>query len=226
MKNIVKGVQPEELRRWKEVNSNVPENLAFGNLQADVKVPVREQMLNEQGFLCAYTMIRIATVEECHIEHIIPQRQEPRSNQRDLDYENMLACFPGEHKPDGPQQYWSRKQPYGAIFKDGKEVNDYNFVSPLQHDVEKRFIYDDFGGVSAMLEDEAAWSTIRILKLDHSILNDLRKAAVNEVLQDVSSAEQARERAMLMMMCDWEGRLPEFCLVLSQSLNRLAEKMN
>jgi hypothetical protein len=57
-------------------------------------------------------------------------------------------------------------------------------------------------------------------------LNDLRKAAVNEVLQDVSSAEQARERAMLMMMCDWEGRLPEFCLVLSQSLNRLAEKMN
>jgi uncharacterized protein (TIGR02646 family) len=210
MRRIIKGLEPIALRKWKVDNQNVPENLTYGALHGNETRAIRRQMLLEQGYLCAYTMQRIQTVEDCHIEHLVPQTQD---HDRDLDYDNMLACFPGTKPP--PE--WNPKFPYGAQQKGGTRINDTNFVSPLSVDVENRFQYTLDGSVQATATDAAALSSIEILRLDHSILCELRKAAIEERVLDASlSAEEAIELASTISSPDSSGMLPEFCLAIAQ----------
>jgi uncharacterized protein (TIGR02646 family) len=210
MRRIIKGPEPIALRMWKVENRAVPENLTYGALHGTETRAIRQQMLLEQGYLCAYTMQRIQTIEDCHIEHLVPQTQDHDS---DLDYDNMLACFPGMKPP--PE--WNPKFPYGAQQKGGTRIDDTNFVSPLSVDVENRFQYNADGSVQASAADTAASSSIEILKLDHSILCELRKAAIEERVLDASlSGEEAIALASSISSPDSSGMLPEFCLAIAQ----------
>lgn len=219
MRQIVKGLEPDELRRWKEQNANVPQNLKYGSLHGPVKRAIRQQMLGEQGFLCAYTMQQIQDVDDCHLEHIVPQNQPPTSDERDLDYSNMLACFPGNQPdPDKPTRDWNPQKPYGARHKDKIEITAHNFISPLSEDVERRFRYDAGGFVNSDTGDTAAASTIRILNLDHGVLNDLRRAAIEERLfASPLSAGDAEAMAVSIEVPNAAGLLPEFCVAISQA---------
>jgi uncharacterized protein (TIGR02646 family) len=171
MRRITKGPEPAEVAAWKEQNATTPQNLTYTNMP---KTAARAQMLTEQGYLCAYTMLRIDAQNECHIEHIEPQNQSPN---RSIDCSNMLACFPGNVPPPG----WTPQFPYGAQSKGGSHVNDNNFVSPLHKDVELRFTYTASGAVKGTdATDLAAASTIQMLNLNDSQLSDLRKAAIEE----------------------------------------------
>ncbi len=187
----------------------VPENLTYGALHGTETRAIRRQMLLEQGYLCAYTMQRIQTIEDCHIEHLIPQTQD---HDRDLAYDNMLACFPGMKPP--PE--WNPQLPYGAQQKGGTHINDTNFVSPLSVDVENRFQYTMDGSVQATAADTAASSSIAILRLDHSLLCELRKAAIEERVLDASLSAEAIELASSILSPDSSGMLPEFCLAIAQ----------
>ena len=210
MRRITKGPEPIALRKWKKDNRAVPENLTYSALHGTETRAIRRQMLQEQGYLCAYTMQRIQTIDECHIEHLVPQTQDHDS---DLDYDNMLACFPGINPP--PE--WNQKFPYGAQQKGGTHIDDANFVSPLSVDVEDRFQYTVDGSVRANSADAAASSSIKILRLDHSILCELRKAAIEErVLDATISAEEAIELAASISSPDSSGMFPEFCLAIAQ----------
>lgn len=210
MRRVRKGHEPAALRQWKEDNQAVPQNLTFDALHGSVKREIRSQMMQEQGYLCAYTMQRIQTTDDCHIEHLIPQSQAP---DLDLDYDNLLACFPGTPTP--PQ--WNPRLPYGAQHKGGRHIDHSNFVSPLSADVEKRFRYTADGAIRAGEADTAALSSIEILKLDHDMLRELRKAAIEERVLDASlTEEEARELAAHISMPDSGGMLPEFCLAIAQ----------
>ena len=88
MRRIVKGTEPEELRKWKEENAETPQNLTYGNMPTAV---VKRQMLTEQGYLCAYTMRAIPTADDCHIEHVIPQNQPNQPPHLDISYDNLLV---------------------------------------------------------------------------------------------------------------------------------------
>ena len=219
MRHIVKGLEPDELSKWKEQNAGVPQNLRYSSLHGNVTRAIRQQMLTEQGYLCAYTMQRIGNVDDCHLEHIVPQSQPPESHQRDLDYKNMLACFPGNQlDPDKPTRDWNPRNPYGAKHKDKAEINAHNFISPLSDDVERRFHFDASGFVNSDAGDTAAASSIRILNLDHGLLNDLRRAAIDERLfGSPLSADDAEKLAVSIATPDLAGLLPEFCVAISQA---------
>lgn len=210
MKRIIKGQEPEVLRQWKDENADVPQNLTYQNMP---KAAVKAQMLVEQGYLCGYTMQRIQTVDDCHIEHITPRSQAPHLT---IDYNNLLACVPSDTPGHRPA---INNFPYGAMKKWGTQVDEGTFVSPLQADVESRFRYVADGSVGAVAEDEAAESTITILALNHGQLIDLRKAAIEERVLDVDdplSAAEAETLAQAIMNADAAGRVPEFCLAISQ----------
>jgi uncharacterized protein (TIGR02646 family) len=199
-----------ELRKWKDDNAGVPENLVYSALHGTETRAIRRQMIVEQGYLCAYTMQRIGTPDECHIEHIVPQTQD---HGKTLDYENMLACFPGTKLPPA----WNPKYPYGAQQKGGAYIDDASFVSPLNVDVENRFKYEANGSVRPAADDTAASSTITILRLDHGVLAELRRAAIEErVLDAALSAEEAEELAATISSPGATGMLPEFCTAISQ----------
>lgn len=209
MRRIVKGLEPEELGHWKAENAETPQNLTYGNMP---KTQVKLQMLGEQGYLCAYTMERIQTAEDCHIEHVIPQSQPNQPPGHQIDYNNLLACIPSNtpgHRP------LIDRFPYGAPRKGGTHINENNFVSPLEEDVEHRFQYAADGKVAS--SDDAAASTITMLSLNHTQLSDLRKAAIEERIWETSlSADEAEVLSHTIMTADSAGRIAEFCLAISQ----------
>lgn len=208
MRRITKGQEPDELRRWKEIE--VPENLTYDNMP---KAEVKRQMLAEQGHLCAYTMQRIETPDECHIEHIVPRNQPNQPPHMDIDYSNLLACIPSNtpgHRPPVDNL------PYGAPKKAGTHVDESNFVSPLREDVESRFRYAADGSVTHVDNDGAAKNTIEILRLNHGQLVELRKAAIEVRVWDADlSADEAEDLARTIMTAT-TGKIPEFCLAISQ----------
>ncbi|WP_148304966.1 hypothetical protein [Castellaniella defragrans] len=102
MRSIHKRGEPRELIQWKVNNKTTPQNLVYhgGGFPAEA---VRQALLAEQGHLCAYTMRRLKTARDCqqagqdttaacHIEHILPQHR--KVSGEDIDYQNMVACFP------------------------------------------------------------------------------------------------------------------------------------
>src|ERR1017187_10800417 len=118
MRRIIKGEEPAELRLWKEANTDTPQVLTYGNMP---KPQVKLQMLIEQGYLCAYTMQRIESVDDCHIEHVVPRNQENQPEFTDINYNNLLACEPSDtpgHRPKRGQL------PFGAQKKGGTLIDE------------------------------------------------------------------------------------------------------
>ncbi|MGO9574335.1 MAG: hypothetical protein ACLPTQ_08410 [Terriglobales bacterium] len=211
MRRIIKGPEPEQLRRWKEENAETPQNLTYNNMP---KEGVKLQMLAEQGYLCAYTMQRIRTVNDCQIEHVVPQNQPNQPPHHGIDYGNLLACIPSNTPGHNPP---AESFPYGALKKGGIRVDRNTFVSPLEEDVERRFQYAPDGSVRSLPNDAAASNTITILRLDHSVLNELRKAAIDERVLDIDlSSDEAEALSRTIMIADAAGKIPEFCLAISQ----------
>ena len=81
---IKKGTEPESLTKYRK------EKFAYYDGYKD-KDDVREKLLEEQGYLCAYCMRRIDK-EHMKIEHWYPE--EKLSDVERLNYQNMLgACL-------------------------------------------------------------------------------------------------------------------------------------
>jgi uncharacterized protein (TIGR02646 family) len=222
---ITKAAEPHAFLNWKRTMKASPQNLEYDNLPGEITHAIKESLLNEQAFLCAYTLRRLNGADDCHIEHIQPQNNQPDLT---LDYANMAACFPrsGGDKSHG----------YGAPFKAGVAVAlNENFVSPHRHDCERRFRYDNQGGIHTREGDEAAAQTIQILGLDNQKLTELRRRAVETYGLTLrpsrehkstkpKSAAQARQFAEEVLKPDAAGRLTPFCVVLRQVALEYAEK--
>ena len=71
MKKIVKQSQPTELQQWRADNAGLPENLKYG-CGGFPKGAVLNGLLAEQGFLCAYTLLKVSAAK-AHVEHLKPQ---------------------------------------------------------------------------------------------------------------------------------------------------------
>ena len=81
---IKKNSEPRSLTEYKKtVNSS------FDNLPSNVKNDIRESLLKEQGYICAYCMKRIES-SDVKIEHY-----KARNSENELDYKNLLAVCKG-----------------------------------------------------------------------------------------------------------------------------------
>lgn len=87
MRKIIKQAEPKE---WTE------HRLTFG-ADYEAKPELRESLLEEQGYICAYCMRRIPvrdknSNESSRIDHILSREKHPDHK---LDYRNMVICCPG-----------------------------------------------------------------------------------------------------------------------------------
>lgn len=210
MRHIRKGAEPFEFRSWKEENKSLAEGAKFEQLSADAKNALRRQMLRDQGFLCAYTMMSIAGETLCHIEHIKPQRRHPELA---IDFGNMVLCATGVQNTTFA---------FGAVAKGDADVSDEDFVSPLHPSCEQRLCYKVERDVdTASPNDIAALRTIKLLDLNNRYLIAVRKRAVDEQLLGVGN----RNSASIAALKRWaksafepqaEERLPPFCIAIKQ----------
>jgi uncharacterized protein (TIGR02646 family) len=169
----------------------------------------------EQGGLCAYTMRRIDD-GSAHVEHIKPQsRCRAERSGSDLDYGNLVACFPR----DGMRKHYR----YGAQAKGDWWPNDpQEFVSPLQPACEKRFRFHLDGTVAASGGHRGACITIEILVLNHGTLVDDRKRVIEEFIygpggdDPLSPAKAAKLKSSVCVRTG--GLYQEFCIAIVHAL--------
>ena len=221
MKKVIKGDSPDELKNWFAVNADCPQNLFYGGGHFPKK-SVLKGLLEEQGNLCAYTQLKIDE-KSSHNEHVKPQKKckeedkdrELRGEQlkrEDVDWNNLVACFP--HSNGGHPGY-------GAV-KKGNWWDENLLVTPLSVDCEIRFTYKADGTITASSEeDAAAIKTIEKLKLDHTLLNELRFEAImgaglhKRSDNPIMSVEEV-EKLLIKLGDRSSDKYPEFCVVLTQ----------
>jgi len=173
-------------------------------------------LISEQGELCAYTMRRI-NKKLSHVEHVKPQsccRAELRGS--DLDYNNLVACFPREGV-SAPYRYGAQRKG-GWWDRDGAE-----FVSPLQSTCERFFRFNLDGEIAAAGDRTAARTTIEVLGLNHQSLTEDRKRVIEEFLfgpsgDDPMSLANARRTQDSICGRDGHGRFVEFCVAIRDAL--------
>ena len=210
-----------EMRRWPGVLDDIENNL-----------------LAEQGGICAYTGLRIgirASGEgpeaeryiDFHIEHLRPQVH--CSYGQDADYRNMVACWP---KPN-----CGFEPAYGARKKGNWPSAEHEaiFISPLRHDCSVRFVFNHKGGIApAIRTDQAAIETISRLGLSNDKLTELRKEAIwgafNLGGRNIRLAEARRLRSELdndsqALDNGANIQLRAFCFVIRHALEREIHKL-
>lgn len=225
MRAIKKRGQPAALIQWKAANAASPQNLFYGGGDFPGEA-VRRSLLSEQHHLCAYTLRRLKTAtacEEdgqdttasCHIDHLLPQCRKVTGE--DIDYQNMVACYPPSQSKVACE--------YGAVAKADYDPSKGGFVSPLSPVVESHFEFDEKGGVKGLSDDGAA--TIAVLKLDHKTLVNDRAAVIRGYLSPKGkkvSAQAARRLADEIMKTDGKQCLHAYCVAVAQSALRYAER--
>lgn len=213
MKWIQKKNEPNELKEWRSRNSN-DINFGYSLMRQDHAVvkAVTHSLLEEQGWLCAYTGLSIDE-GKCHIEHLKPQTH--CTPAETVLYSNIVACY--------PEPNIGYKLPYGAHKKDHWPApnEQHLFVSPLDPSCQSRFIFTLRGQIKSKDGDDAAAMTITKLGLDHSELEDKRKAAIQGTigLTNNLSLKDARRR-LRKLKTQQGGKLDEFCFVLVQAVEK------
>jgi uncharacterized protein (TIGR02646 family) len=212
MKHIVKGRPPAALRDWARTNAKLP-GAAYGSHNFP-KEAVKRALLQEQGSICAYTMVRIGD-RSSHIEHLKPQtvsRAEGTLHET-FDYRNMVACYPATPKPG------EMSVTFGAIRR-GCDWDETKFIAPLNAKCEDRLRFLCDGRVLPRREDDAAatW-TIETLRLRDSTLTELRRAAINGwglSLSAKNAASRADAERILGSITgrDRDGVLHPFCVAI------------
>ncbi len=207
MKKIVKKAQPTELQQWRvETKKKTPENLCYGLVGFPTKA-VLEALIVEQGYLCAYTLLKIST-DKAHIEHLKPQSL--CVNGEDVAWDNIVACFP---------QPGAQHPGFGAVQKD-RWWDETLFISPLAENCESRFRYKSDGAIEpAIKNDSAAATTIDKLKLDCERLREARKSAIMKAGLHKRSEKpiktESKVRSFIQNLSNRQGNsFVEFCIVL------------
>ncbi len=183
---------------------------------SDHKELILTAMIADQGGLCAYTMRRIDN-NSSHVEHIKPRsRCREDLHGSDLDYTNLVACF--------PRQGMKAQCRYGAQLKDDWWDNDgAEFVSPLQPTCEQVFRFKLNGEIEAVKNRTEAITTINVLGLDHMSLTEDRKRFIEEFIygptgdNPMSYVDAQRARNSI---CNRNGDslFYEFCVALRSAL--------
>ena len=212
MKRVTKSHPPSEFQDWLRDNANL--DCSYAALQGkEAHRALKRHLLKEQGYLCPYTGRAISN-QTSHVEHIKPQSR--CTNGEDVEYRNMLACFPAD---GGDTSYG-----YGAPVK-GSRWNQGKFINPCQQDCERRFVFTWNGKIKPTAEgDSSAHYTISTIRLDHSALQSMRHSAIKGFFGFGRRVKPLSiEKAKLLLpkidkLAASSGELRPFCFVLKQLL--------
>lgn len=216
MKHIQKTGSPHAYAQWcTDVAGTLKSD--WREVPSEQKRTVLDALITEQGGLCAYTMRRIDE-SSSHVEHIKPQsRCREDEEGSDLDYANLLACF--------PRAGMEAAYRYGAQLKGGWWGDGgVDFVSPLRPACEDLFQFGLDGAIEPAGDRVEACTTIRILGLDHKSLTEDRKRAIEEFIYGRtgdSPISRAKARSAHNRVCDRAagGLFREFCVALRDALS-------
>ena len=172
--------EPEDCKRYRETTEGARYN--GGNFS----VPhLKEQLLKEQGYICAYCMGKLTSPEDAHVEHYCPQKSCP---EKDLDYMNLLAVCDGlsESYPEREEFHHCDK----TKGKDGKMNGGVLLkkLNPTEKSCETLITYTAAGTiVPADKQDEITRQELNLaLNLNNKALIQRRKSAMDRALDQLN----------------------------------------
>jgi uncharacterized protein (TIGR02646 family) len=138
---------------------------------------LRENLLQEQGYLCCYCQQKIALENQTMtVEHLVPR---VTNGTLLFEYNNLLAsCLGGKQDIDEATQ-----QKYCDNHRSSKHLD----ITPLQIDCNQHFDYIEIeDGIKIIGLSDKAENVIEILNLNAPKLRRLRGAFVQPFLEDLS----------------------------------------
>lgn len=157
MRKIVKGLEP---LAWREFR-NTP------GVKYEAKPELRDALIQEQGYICAYCMQRISLDGKTHIEHMKSRSKHPELI---LDYQNMVLCCSG--RTCGVSHCDNHKDNEDITFDLFSEA----FINTLSYHIQSRSV--------AIKSSNPIWDKEinDILNLNCSILGINRKQVLDAVI--------------------------------------------
>lgn len=224
MKRIIKQGQSHTYTGWRDIMKG-KENEDYRLMPSDIREDLLSTLISEQGYLCGYTMRRV-DINTSHVEHVKPEsvcRAEQPPRGLDLDYDNMIACYPKKSKKNNTEFT------YGAFYKDDWWIdNGKDFISPLSKACEESFDFNLKGEISGL--NDKAKKTVDVLKLDHNSLTDDRKRAIEIFIYDRRGDEpisKNKAERILNEIYDLNatGEYIEFCVAIKCAIDKYLKQL-
>lgn len=198
MKKIIKTQSPKEFEKWKfeylkneyeiiidELKKEVESNTSFdkgkiikklkdsekwGELSGIPKQKLKESLLLEQGYICAYCGKRIS-YKNTKVEHIAPRSSYKRHQ---FDYQNLVLSCSGNEEDKNSKVHHCDKR------KGAKEIK----VNPVHdcYEWEDNFCYHIDGSITTKTNNNDYKNALEILNLNNNTLLRKRKAALKGLL--------------------------------------------
>ncbi|OQW88986.1 MAG: hypothetical protein BWK78_07930 [Thiotrichaceae bacterium IS1] len=214
MINISKQPAPDALTQYKKQ----PDAEYDGPQFTPVKEVIRQQLLDEQGYLCAYCLGRLKNDRlSMKIEHWHGQENYPEEQ---LDYKNMLAVCGGNEGESPEKQHCDTKKGHLALC--------YHPANP-NHNVAGKITYRGDGTITsndALLNEQLE----NVLNLNYIRLKSNRREVLHAVLQILNvqpgtrSTNEIRRILKVWQNRDSEGKYKEYggiaIYYLNKKLNR------
>lgn len=216
MKSIQKRREPRALTEYR----SKPDARYDGDASfTPVKEQIRQQLVKEQGYLCAYCMRRIyPTSDQMKVEHWHSQEYHP---QEQLNYDNLLGVCLGNQGQKPDQQTCDTRRGYESRKVDA--LLKYN-PADLTCSIEQKIKYQR----GKIIADEADFDEQlnRVLNLNHHRLVENRQSIMLAITQWFDHRVGSRTRGQIQKELDnWQtpdsnGALREYCGVAIYLLNK------
>ena len=163
--------EPTQLTDYRE---NTP-NATYDGLGTDVKEIIRNSLLDEQGYICAYCMCKIDTCDDCTIEHYISQKRHNDSTYTEEEHKRQSLLY---------------SNMCGVCKNDSEHCDKLRGNTPLEvldpHDpvCEELVTYDLYGHIKpAGRNAEKVKKDIGTLGLDCDKLAELRRTVWDDIFK-------------------------------------------
>lgn len=221
MKYILKTSEPISFTQWKVQNAGEIRKKGdnakklwryWGHPRNnDIRRELKERLLEDQGFICCYCMQEVNNDAWSVIEHLDPKSKDPQK--LTFNFSNLLIACHGEGKTpqpkimhcDGEKQRFAEPPP----------------VSPLTPNCSDHFKFTLAGEISALTSEGS--ETINMLNLKAVKLVNLRKAAIEQELEETITETEAIERISKLSQKRSNNRFEPFCIAI---ISVLAQEFN
>lgn len=229
MKHIPKKIanEPESLREYRETEGA---KYIGGGFNAK---ELKQSLLEEQGYICAYCMGRISLNLNEHykpsveVEHLNPRQTHPDSQ---LDYMNMLAVCNGLHEnfPDRTNVHHCDKTQGTEGKMDGSVT--LKKLNPLSKSTcEDLITYTADGKIQSKTGNEDVEHDINVvLNLNNSFLVKNRKAIIDRAQEELEKDKprqtwnkQFFDKHLEIWQAKYDGKYRMYHMIAVWFLNRL-----
>ena len=180
---IKKGTEPKSL-----IEHRCTPGATFDGLD---KTELRECLLKEQGYLCAYCMKRIHDEKDTKIEHY-----RARNSENQLEYSNLLAvCYGNQIASDSEMKYGKKRLTCDSI-----KGNQFLHINPQSKEDMDSIYYDNQGRIysrNKVYEDDI--KNILNLNDSYGYLIGNRKAVIDAIIRKLRVAKTQQEAKEMLL---------------------------